>query len=663
MCGICGFIDFRGSLPTSELCIVVERMSDRLAHRGPDDAGAWCDPEAGVALGHRRLSILDLSAAGHQPMVSHSGRYVIVLNGEIYNFREIRARLEALGHRFVGHSDTEVMLSAFEQWGVTAAVELFNGMFAFAVWDREERRLRLARDRMGEKPLYYAWVGNLFLFGSELKALKAHPRFSAEIDRPALALYLRHNYIPAPHSIYHGVDKLPPSTTICVSDAHPTSPTSYWSTKEIAEQGMVSPFTGSDQEAVDQLETTLSAAVRRQMVADVPLGAFLSGGVDSSTIVALMQAQSSRPVKTFTIGFHQPEYDEAGHARAVAKHLGTDHTELYVTAQETMDVIPQLPVLYDEPFADSSQIPTFLVCKLARQFVTVSLSGDGGDELFAGYRGYTIGRKLWNRFGWLPPVARAAFARLLTSPPIQYMASGIGFGQRFFGQSGQPGPLADKLQKLGEVISVPNREQFYRRLVSNWQFPTSILPDVDEPPTAFTNPGSWAALREFTPWMMFVDTISYLPDDILVKLDRASMNMSLESRVPFLDRHVVELAWQLPWSTKVREGKSKWVVKQILRKFIPGELMERPKQGFAIPLDSWLRGPLRNWAETLLDESRLRSDGIFSPAPIRNKWEEHFSGRRNWQGPLWNILMFQSWLAQAKEKFVVAEPLASRALV
>ena len=650
MCGIAGSWTFSRKQSSQEMQDLANQMGDCLIHRGPDEGGVWVDPREGIALAHRRLSILDLSPAGHQPMTSRSGQYVLILNGEIYNFIELRQELESLGHVFRGRSDTEVLLAAIDEWGIDGAITRSNGMFAFAVWDCKRRQLRLVRDRIGEKPLYYAWTGDAFLFGSELKALRCHPNFRAEIDRGSLALYLRHNYIPAPYSIYKGVHKLPPGSTLCISDPgsgpHPSA--SYWSARKVAEQGVAVPFSGSAEEAIAQLEMLLRASVRSQMVADVPLGAFLSGGIDSSIVVALMQAQSDRPVKTFTIGFHEPGYDEAGYAGAVAKSLGTDHTELYVTAQETMAVVPQLPTIYDEPFSDSSQIPTFLVSKLARRFVTVSLSGDGGDELFAGYRRYAVARQLWSGVGWLPSGGRQVLSSILASRSLKRLSSVIGSERVFFGQSGRPGPLADKFQKLAEVIPVQDREQFYLRLMSNWQFPASLLPEVEEPSTVFTDRGQWAALSNFVLWMMFVDTASYLPDDILVKLDRASMNVGLESRVPFLDRHVVEFAARLPLSMRFREGKGKWITRQILRKYIPKELVERPKQGFAIPLGLWLRGPLRDWAEALLDEARLRADGIFSPAPIRKKWAEHVSGRRNWEGPLWNVLVFQAWLEQTK---------------
>jgi len=663
MCGISGFIDGNRSLPAAELRGIVERMSNSLHHRGPDDSGLWYDPRAGIALGHRRLSILDLSSAGHQPMFSSTGRFVLVLNGEIYNFRELRQELQSLGHSFRGTSDTEVLLAAFEQWGVDGALPRSDGMFAFAAWDSLHRQLTIARDRLGEKPLYYMRTDHSFVFGSELKALRCHPDFGGEIDRDALSLYLRHNYIPAPYSIYQNVQKLPPGTSLTISGsgAPAGQPVAYWSLKEVAERCVAVPFTGSPDEAVTRLESLLRGAVRRQMVADVPLGAFLSGGVDSSLVVALMQAQSSRPVKTFTIGFDRPDYDEARYAKAVANSLGTDHTEQYVSAQETLAVIPELPSLYDEPFADSSQIPTTLVSRLARRFVTVSLSGDGGDEIFGGYLRYPLARQLWDRIRWLPQPVREGLSSMLASRTLGHLASAVAPKARFFDQSGRPGPLADKLEKLADVISAQGREELYRRLISNWQHPSALLVGSGEPPTALTDRAQWAALRDYIPWMMFADTVSYLPDDILVKLDRASMSVALESRVPLLDHHVVEFAWSLPLSMKLRNEQGKWITRQILRKFFPPEMMDRPKQGFAVPLDTWLCGPLRDWAEALLEERKLRGDGFFDAAPIRKKWEEHLSGRRNWKGLLWNILVFQGWLAQTKNESVRTEACIVRA--
>ncbi len=649
MCGIVGFLDTRQSKGHDELFVTVRRMATSLRHRGPEDEGVWVDPTCGIAFGHRRLSIIDLSPAGHQPMHSSCGRYVITFNGEIYNFKTLREELEALGQGFRGHSDTEVMLAAIAHWGVEAALKKFNGMFAFALWDRQEKTLYLSRDRAGEKPLYYGWAGGTLLFCSELKALHQHPDFRGEIDRGALAVYLRHNYIPAPHSIYKGIYKLPPGTLLTIrgfgSDA---SPKPFWSAKRAAEDGLDNPFLGSESEAVDQLNSLLNDAIRIRMEADVPLGAFLSGGIDSSLVVAIMQANSSRPVKTFTIGFESSEFNEAESAKAVAKHLGTDHTELYVTPEEAMGVIPRLPGLYDEPFADSSQIPTFLVSQLARRHVTVSLSGDGGDELFGGYSTYFWGRSVHQRISWMPRALRMAAAKSL-GPLAKFDWNA--FLERH--RSVVPGSLKQKdltrvLQKLTSILTVNEREALYRVLLSYWMDPASIVLNAREKATALTDKDGWAKLEDFVHVMMYLDTVMYLPDDILVKVDRAAMGVSLESRVPLLDHRVIEFAWRLPLAMKIQGNTGKGPLRQLLHKYVPKKLVERPKQGFGVPIHEWLRGPMRSWAEELLNEFRLRDEGYFCEEPIRQKWMEHVSGRRNWQAQLWGVLMFQAWLEQHK---------------
>lgn len=649
MCGIAGFIDFSNSLTQAELTALAQCMADAAAHRGPDDRQAWADAAAGVALGFRRLSVLDLSPAGRQPMTSASGRYVIVYNGEVYNFASLRQELEADGVSFRGHSDTEVMLAAVERWGLPAAVKRFDGMFAFALWDRHERRLYLGRDRLGIKPLYYGWAGRVFLFGSELKCLRAHPAFRPQINRNALALYLRHNYIPAPYSIYQGIHKLLPGTLLSLAgETGPDAPAPqpYWSAMGMAEREAAAPFTGSEVEAVAELDTLLRQSVRLRMIADVPLGAFLSGGVDSSTIVALMQAQSSRPVQTFTIGFAEDDYDEARYAREVARHLGTAHTELVVTPEEALAVIPRLPAIYDEPFADASQVPTFLVAQLARRQVTVSLSGDGGDELFGGYNRYFWTRRIWKAVGWMPPVARRLLAGTLRGvSPERWQSLVKTLGPLLPGEARQP-LFADKVQKLAEVIAVQRQEEMYLQLISHWKQPEQVVPGAQEPPTPITGGHAQPALLDFTRRMMYLDLMTYLPDDILVKVDRASMAVSLEARLPYLDDHrLVEFAWRLPLEMKVRNGQGKWILRQVLYRYVPPGLIERPKMGFAIPLDRWLRAPLREWAESLLDERRLQQEGYFNPRPIRRKWSEHLEGKRNWQYDLWDILMFQAWLA------------------
>ena len=647
MCGIAGFASQnRGGLDWTER---LARMTSEMSHRGPDDAGHWCDVEAGVGLGHRRLSILDLSPEGHQPMASESGRYHITFNGEIYNFRSLQSELVSSGHRFRGHSDTEVILAAFEEWGVVASVERFVGMFAFALFDREERRLFLVRDRLGEKPLYYGWMNDVFLFGSELKALRAHEAFRGEINRNALALFMRYGYIPAPHSIYEGIYKLAPGIILTLPVARSRDPksmslTQYWSARSVAEEGIANSFKGSDQEAADELESLLRDAIKQQMIADVPLGAFLSGGVDSSTIVALMQDMSKRPVKTFTIGFSEQGYDEAVHAKAVAHHLGTDHTELYVTAKDAMAVIPRLASIYDEPFGDSSQIPTFLVAELARRHVTVSLSGDAGDELFCGYTRYEMGRGLWSKVNNLPHASRHVLAGAIKAMPIGAWNGLFNLALPLLNRNVKF--TGDRAHRLAEALDVTTPEELYWQLVSIWKETGQLVWNSSEPQTAFTDIELVKNVHGFSNRMMFVDMVSYLPDDILVKVDRASMATSLESRVPFLDHRVVEFAWRLPISMKHRDGKGKWLLRQVLYKHVPQEMIERPKMGFGVPISDWLRGPLRQWAESLLDEHRLRDEGFLNSVLIRKKWAEHLSGKRNWQYCLWNVLMFQSWLTQ-----------------
>jgi len=643
MCGIVGYWDRSGADK-----LTVRRMATRIQHRGPDDAGIWLDKELGLALAHRRLSIIDLSPAGHQPMVSPCGRFALVYNGEIYNHQELRADLEEEGGHFdwCGHSDTETLLAGLRHWGVEGALKRVNGMFAFALWDSLEGNLFLARDRMGEKPLYYGSSGGSFLFGSELKSLRAHPRWTGDIDRNALTLYMRHNYVPTPWSIYQGISKLPPAHFIVIREAGQivSEPQCYWDLSQIATDGSVANANSSPEDLIDELDELLRDAVARRMNADVPLGAFLSGGFDSSTVVALMQAQSMRPVKTFTIGFHEKGYNEADHAKAVAKHLGTDHTELYVTPEEAMAVIPRLSTIWDEPFSDSSQIPTLLVSELARRQVTVSLSGDGGDELFCGYSRYTQGYQIWKKIRLLPGPLRRALGSLLQVLPGASLENLM----RFLPERYQVPHLADRLPKLADVVKEDLSESYFRRLVSHWKNPATVVLGGVEPQTIFETPEQLPKLDGLREQMMYMDTMTYLPDDILTKVDRASMAMSLEARVPLLDHRVVELSWRVPMSLKYRNGKSKWLLREILYRYVPRELMERPKRGFSVPIETWLRGPLREWAEELLDEKRLCEEGFFEPSLVRNLWREHKSGHRRWHECLWIVLMFQAWLVDSK---------------
>ena len=645
MCGLTGYWKSSGH-STQEGEAIVGAMARQISHRGPDDQGVWTDAGAGFALAHRRLSILDLSPQGHQPMLSYCGRYVIAFNGEVYNFAAIRDELEQAGvaPAWRGHSDTEVMLAAVVAWGMEAALKKFVGMFAFALWDREMRTLSLARDRLGEKPLYYGWQGQTFLFGSELKVLKAHLAFRAEIDRDALTLFLRHNAIPAPYSVYKGIYKLPPGTFLQLrAGQRDARPVTYWSAQSVAEAGQRNLFTGSDAEATMELERLLGEAVGGQMVADVPLGAFLSGGIDSTTIVALMQAQSSRPVRTFTIGFNETGYNEAEHARAVARHLGTEHTELYVTPQDAMNVIPNLSSVYDEPFADSSQIPTCLVSHLARRHVTVSLSGDGGDELFGGYNRYFWARSIWRKLGWAPRPLRAALAGVLTTlPPSSWNTAFQKLGRWLPAKLCYANP-GDKLHKVADILAVRSPEEIYLGLVSHWKNPAQLVRGSHEPPTLLTDPAHRADLPDFEHRMMYLDTVTYLPDDILAKVDRAAMSVSLETRVPLLDHRVVEFAWTLPLHMKIRQGQGKWLLRQVLYRHVPQALMDRPKMGFGVPIDHWLRGPLKDWAAALIESGRLTREGVFDPIPIQRKWAEHQSGSRNWSYYLWDVLMFQQW--------------------
>lgn len=652
MCGIVGFLSQSGSEDGRG---ILHRMADALVHRGPDDFGAWIDTANGVGFAHRRLSIIDLSSQGHQPMVSHCGRYTIVLNGEIYNHLELRNSLGALPWR--GHSDTETLLACFTRYGVRETLPIVVGMFAFAVWDRDERQLLLARDRMGEKPLFYGTLpSGEFLFGSELKGLRAHPRWYGDIDREALTLYLRHNCIPAPWSVYRGIRKLRPGRWLAVTRSGNCTEGAYWDVVEVAKRERADADQSvTDALATDRLEVVLGAAVRGQMLADVPLGAFLSGGVDSSTIVALMTRHSAQRVRTFAIGFSEPGYDEAEHAKAVARHLGTDHTELYVSGNDALAVVPRLPLIYDEPFADSSQIPTFLVAQLARQHVTVALSGDGGDELFAGYSRYTLAKSVQHQLEWLPLGFRRWLSRrILATRPATWDELTRG-GMALVAPRWRRRRVGDDLHKFAaSVLPADGPIGMYRALVSHWQDPAAVVLNAQEPCTLLGDTNVQGAFSHPVERMSLTDQVTYLPDDILVKIDRAAMAVSLETRVPLLDHRVVEFAWQTPLHQKIRKGQTKWLLRQVLYRYVPKKLIERPKQGFAVPLDHWLRGPLRDWAESLISPDRLVAEGYFDVGQVRQKWAEHISGQRNWQYLLWDVLMFQAWLEASVGKQQIA---------
>ncbi|NTV09209.1 MAG: asparagine synthase (glutamine-hydrolyzing) [Zoogloea sp.] len=646
MCGFAGFWNRASVADGGSWPDVLDKMGVAIRHRGPDDAGVWVDAAAGVGLVHRRLSILDLSPAGHQPMVSQCGRYVVAFNGEIYNHLALREEI-GTDTSWRGHSDTETLLAGIVRWGLAETLKRSVGMFALALWDRQERTLRLARDRMGEKPLYFGWQGGVFLFGSELKALRAHPAFAANVDRRALCLLLRQNCIPAPYSIYEGVGKLSPASVLTLREGKTDwTIEPYWTLFDAVLAGQARPFEGDDADAISALDSCLRRSVAEQMVADVPLGAFLSGGVDSSTVVALMQAQAQRPVKTFSIGFREAGYDEAQYASAVARHLATEHTEFYVSPEQAMAVIPGLPALYDEPFSDSSQIPTFLVSQMARRHVAVALSGDAGDELFGGYSRYLKAGRAWRTFSWLPGVIRKGAGRSIKSlSPASWNALSRPLSPLLPVRMRN---LGEKVHKMADLFGHENVPMFYRRFTAHWHDPAEVVRGGLEPSTYFSNAASHPPTASCYEAMMAADTLTYLPDDILVKVDRAAMGVSLETRIPMLDHRIVEFAWSLPLSLKIREGQGKWILRQVLRKYVPDELMDRPKMGFGVPLDSWLRGPLRDWAEALLDEARVEKEGFLNPKAIRVKWHEHLSGQRNWQYLLWDVLMFQAWLEAQK---------------
>lgn len=656
MCGICGFLNYSGDTPEA----TIEEMCAALLHRGPDDGGRWLNAERSVALGHRRLSIIDLSPLGHQPMKSESGRFTITFNGEIYNFPELRASLEQSGARFRGASDTEVMLAGFEEWGVRTSLEKFAGMFAFAVWDDREQTLTLARDRLGEKPLYYGWCGKTFIFGSELKALRAFPGFKAELDHEALALYLKCSCVPSPYAIYKNIYKLSPGSFLEMPingagqgfSPHPDdrgariTPKRYWSAQATFDRFVQGETHQYDEgELLQELESLLTTSIRGQMIADVPLGAFLSGGIDSSLVVAIMQRIATSPVRTFSIGFHEPSFNEAEYAKAVATHLRADHTELYVTAADAQRVIPLLPTIYDEPFADSSQIPTYLVAKLARSQLTVSLSGDGGDELFCGYGRYRSSATAWKLSRLIPGPFRPLLARSIETIPVSLWRVLLGWASRAFPAQIAVRDPEEKIQALAHSLQARTPAAFYESLLAHWPFPERFVKGL----YGQVAKHEWPRCADLMALFMFMDITAYLPDDLLVKVDRAAMANSLETRAPFLSHSLVEFALRLPTDFKLRGGKSKYLLRRLLSRYVPDALVERPKMGFGVPIDRWMRGELREWCESLLSENALHKRGLFDPKPIRKRWNEHLAGARSWAYPLWDVLMLQAWL-EANER-------------
>lgn len=646
MCGLAGLLS--GPSDRDRLPELAQQLIAPIVHRGPDDSGVWVEPTRALALGFRRLAIIDLSEAGHQPMASASGRFTISFNGEVFNFGALRKELEARGHRFRGHSDTEVMLAAFETWGIESAVTRFVGMFAFAVWDAQERTVTLARDRLGIKPLFVARAGDSIVWGSELKSIAAHPRFSRQVDHDAVGAYLRYLYVPAPRSIYRDAQKVPPGTLLTLRDpaAPLPEPVPYWDLKSVASTASANPLELGDAEATDELERLLLDVVGLRMIADVPLGALLSGGVDSSLIVSLMQRLSSRPVRTFTIGFDDPRHDEAAHAATVAAHLGTDHTSLTLTGNDALEVVPKLGTMYDEPLANPSHIPTFLVSALARRTVTVALSGDGGDELFTGYNRYLHGERQITRLAGIPAAARRAAAKVVRAVrPSRWDRAASAIGGIGRGAT-EMRLVGEKVHKMANLLAEPTPGRMYRALLSAWQDPRRLVPRASDAIDAVVRGIESVSEHALMERMMLVDQASYLADDLLAKVDRASMAVSLEARVPLLDHRVVEFAWRLPRHLRVREGRGKFLLRQLLHRYVPAEIIDRPKMGFTVPVDAWLRGPLREWAESLLDANSIRDEGVFDAAAVRAAWQDFLAGGRTSGLGMWTLLQYRAWSAE-----------------
>lgn len=643
MCGLVGFWDLKALLKEKEGLALAKKMADRIQSRGPDSFGSWMDLKTGILFAHRRLSIQDLSPEGHQPMHSLSRRFTTIYNGEIYNGPDLQKELVKKGYKFRGHSDTEVMLAAFEEWGVVESTKKFIGMFAIVLWDHKEQKVILIRDRLGIKPLYWGWQENVLFFGSQIKSFYPHPLWKGNINKQALTAFFRFSYVPAPLSIYDGIQKLKPGTILEIFKDKSYRETVFWSLEDVRNYGGHHQFIGSFEEATNELEMLLKDAVGKRMLSDVPLGAFLSGGIDSSTVVVLMQAQSAQKIKTFSIGFQEDRYNEAIYAKEMAKHLGTDHHEFYVTAKEAQDIIPDLSSWYDEPFADSSQIPTYLVSKLARQFVTVSLSGDGGDELFAGYTRYFVGDRFWQLSQKFPRFLKGVTEKSLSLVPPTFW----NFLQSMLPKNIAPSHLGEKMRKVQELLKSNTLENYYKTLVSQWDNPEALVKGGKD----YLAP-CWDVLnsedRSSVEIMQYLDTLTYLPDDILAKVDRASMAVSLEARVPLIDHRVVEFSWTLPMDMKVHQGKGKRILREILKRYVPEHLFERPKMGFGVPIGDWIRGDLREWTESLLSKESLASSGLIEPEPILQKWQEHLSGKQNWQYSLWPVLMFQSWYRSQK---------------